>query len=72
MKKDLIKKGFYFFVLPIYAPLLIPWLLTDQRLLILEDLGRWLKISGGGEPLRTPFCWLAYATGFAEQSTFIV
>ncbi len=48
MKKDLVKKGFYFLALPIYAPLLIPWLLTDQRQIILGDLSRWLKISGGG------------------------
>lgn len=48
MKKDLIKKYFYFCALPIYSPLLIPWLLTDQGPVILGDLRRWLIITGRG------------------------
>jgi serine O-acetyltransferase len=44
MKKDLIKKIFYFFYCPAFFPLLLPWWITNQREIIRGDLARWLKI----------------------------
>jgi serine O-acetyltransferase len=44
MKKESLKNFFYFCILPVYLPLLIPWWLTDQRTLVRSDLVRWRKV----------------------------